>query len=86
MEKEAIIKVVTVASFVIVVILLLWFMLGNTPPAELILGTFILPLYILLFGVYERLSLRISETRELLYKELGEVRQSLGRIEGKLKL
>jgi hypothetical protein len=50
------------------------------------LGTFILPLYVLLFGVYERLSLRISETRELLYKELGEVKQSLGKIEGKLKL
>ena len=86
MAKETIIKAVIVISFIVVVVLVLWFILGNTPPAELILGAFVFPLYIFLFGVYERLSTRIHESRELLYKELGEIKQSLGKIEGRLKI
>lgn len=92
-NKEMIIGILTALSVIILVIFLLWFMFGNSPTLEQMLMILVLPVYLFVFGVYERLNNKISnlnnklsDTREGIQKQLGEIKVSLAKIEGKLKL
>ncbi len=73
-------------SVLLLIIFVLWFMLGNSPTLEQMLMIVVLPVYLFVFGVYERLNNKIINTRESINRQLGEVKVSLAKIEGKLKL
>ena len=92
MEKEKIVKVLLIVSLAVLVVFLLWFMFGNSPTIEQLFVLFVLPLYVFVFGIYEKMNARINmlsskimETREQLQKDLGDMKQRLGRMEGRLK-
>ena len=84
MNKELIAKIFTAASLVVLVIFLLWYMFGNSPNLEQIFILFVLPFAGGFFAVYEKLNNKIMNTGVHLQKELGEIKQTLGKIEGKL--
>lgn len=91
MEKIKIINGVIIVSLIVLIIFLLWFMFGNSPTLEQIMILFFLTLGGALFGVYEKLNNKIErnvtmiyQTREVLRKELGGIKLSLAKIEGKL--
>ena len=84
MEKIKIINALIVVSLIVLVIFLLWFMFGSSPTFEQIVILFVMPFAAALFGIYERLNNRITHTREMLQQELGKMKETLGRIEGRL--
>ena len=95
MDKEKLAQVLIVILLIVLVIFLFWFMFGHSPTLEQVVALFVIPLYVFTFGMYERLnnkimrtnqnlSEKIHQTRENFQKELGEIKQTLGKIEGKL--
>ncbi len=84
MNTEKIIQVVIGLSMFALVIFLLWFMFGHSPTLEQILILFVIPLTGVIFGMYERLNNKIISTKVQLFKEVGEIKQAIGRIEGKI--
>ncbi len=84
MNKETIINLAIFFSAVALFVLLLWYMLGNSPTVDQLLLGLIIPLYLFIFGIYEKLNNKIMNIRELFIRDMGEMKVSLARIEEKL--
>jgi len=95
MDKEKIAFILIIVWTFLLLVMILWYLLGQSPTPEQILTMAVISPYILVFGIYERLNNRIndnyeelndkiSQSREDFQHELGEIKQTLGRIEGKL--
>ncbi len=95
MNKEKIAFILIIIWISLLLVMILWYLLGHSPTLEQILTMAVISPYILVFGIYERLNNRIndnyerlndkiSRTREDFQKELGNIKETLGRIEGKL--
>jgi hypothetical protein len=90
MDKEKIIIGLVTISIITLIIFMLWFMFGNSPTTEQLLLLLVLPVYLFMFGIYERLNNKVINTREqiLLTREslqrgLGEIKFTLGKLNGK---
>lgn len=84
--KELTIHVMTVLSVLLLIIFLLWFMLGDSPTVEQMFVVLVVPIYLFVFGIYERLNNKLMNTRENINRQLSDIKVSLAKIEGKLKL
>ncbi len=91
--KEMTIHIMIVLSVLLLIFFLLWFMLGNSPTLEQMFVVLVVPVYLFIFGIYERLNNRVAnlnnkimDTRESLSQQMGEIKVSLAKIESKLKL
>lgn len=93
METNQILNFLLILSIVLAVIFFIWYISGNSPTAQEVLVVFVLPLYVFVFSVYEKVNKKIDnlhkiifETRENMQKELGAMKIILSKIEAKLKL
>ena len=91
-NKEIILSILIVFSVLLLVVFMLWFMFGNSPTLEQMLMILVLPVYLFVLGVYERLNNKVTnlnnkimDTRESLGRQMGEIKVSLAKIESKLK-
>ena len=82
--KEKIIYALLIAWIILVIVMIIWHLSGHSPAIEELLAVIAIGPYIFTFGVYERLNDKVSRAREDFQKELGEIKRTLGRIEGKL--
>ncbi len=92
MQLETVIKSLIVILLITAVIFLVWFMFGNSPTIEQVVAVLVIPLYVFAFGLYERMNSKIErnqkfifQSRELFQSELGKIKQTLIKIESKIK-
>ncbi len=90
-DKETVSNLLIALGVLLVIVMTLWYLFGQSPTTEQLLMAYILTPFLFTFGIYERLNGKVekvndklSKTREDFQHELGEIKNQLGRIEGKL--
>ncbi len=89
-DKETLSNLLIILGMLLAIVMSLWYLFGQSPTTEQLLMAYILTPFLFTFGIYERLNGKVekindklSKTREDFQHQLGEIRQTLGRIEGK---
>lgn len=89
--KEKIAYISIAVSIVLALVMVLWYIFGNSPTDIQVLTVLVLSPYLFTFGIYERLNNKISkvndkisQAREDFHKEFGVIKSQLERIEGKV--
>lgn len=77
MTLSKVINILLALSILAAIVVLLWYILGNSPTPEQLLITAVLPLYLLVFYTREKLNEKIYNTRESLLKEISDTREKL---------
>jgi hypothetical protein len=83
--KETVFSILMILSLLLAIALTLWYVFGDSPTLTQLIFGIVMPFALSIFGIYERLNNKIYQTREIFQKELGIIKQTLGKIEGKLK-
>lgn len=82
-----IIDAMLVLSIIVAIIFVLWFAFSNPEPTtEQVALVLVVPVYLFIFQVYHQLTDKLTATKDDLQKELGEVKQTLAKIQGRLKI
>ena len=89
--KENIANFMILVSIILALVMVLWYVFGNSPTDIQVLTVLVLSPYLFTFGIYERLNNKISkvndkisQSREDFHKELGEIKTQLGKIDSKV--
>lgn len=83
-SKQITLSILIILSVILLVVYLVWFMFGNSPTSEQLAVVLVLPVYLFMFGIYERLNNKIMNTRESIHRQMGDIRVTLAKIEEKL--
>ena len=86
LNKQTISGILVVLAIILVIVMTVWYLFGNSPTTDQLLMTYLLAPILFTFAVYEKLNDKVSNTREDVQKELSEIKIQLGRIEGRLNI
>lgn len=86
MTMHKIIRVLLAISIIVAIVVVIWYIFGNSPTTEQLLLTAVIPLYIYVFYTkeqfnekWDKLNERVHATREELLKGLSEIKQAINK-------
>ena len=84
LNKGTISSILIVLAVILVIVMTVWYLFGNSPTTDQLLMTYLLAPFLFTLAVYEKLNDKVSNAREDVQKELNGIKIQLGRIEGRL--